>query len=154
MGNIILVQSSYRLQPKSYFLIITFLLVLHSDQNPQFYLMHFIFGKQKLRLRCDCEEIAGLFAWAADVVGGSHNNEEDDNNTNSITLIFTPQQQSYLIDLDRNTTSLTRTIQDLWLRLPPSDISQHLPHIHAYSLASNNALILQLNAHSATKEKA
>lgn len=98
--------------------------------------------------------MAGLLAWAADVVGGSHSNEEDDNNPNSIPLIFTPQQQSYLIDLDRKATSLTRTIQDLRLRLPPPDISQRLPHLHAHSLASNNALALQLNAHSATKEQA
>ncbi|KAL3372983.1 hypothetical protein AABB24_005147 [Solanum stoloniferum] len=98
--------------------------------------------------------MAGLLAWAADVVGGSHSNDEDDNNPNSIPLIFTPQQQSYLLDLDRKATSLTRTIQDLRLRLPPPDISERLPHLHAHSLASNNALALQLNAHSATKEQA
>ncbi|KAF3643443.1 putative Trichome birefringence-like 21 [Capsicum annuum] len=97
--------------------------------------------------------MAGLLAWAADVVGGGKSNEEDDN-PNSIPLIFTPQQQSYLIDLDRKATSLTRTIQDLRLRLPPPDISERLPHLHAHSLASNNALALQLNAHSATKEQA
>uniref|UniRef100_M1BM84 Uncharacterized protein n=1 Tax=Solanum tuberosum TaxID=4113 RepID=M1BM84_SOLTU len=98
--------------------------------------------------------MAGLLAWAADVVGGSHSNDEDDNNPNLIPLIFTPQQQSYLLDLDRKATSLTRTIQDLRLRLPPPDISERLPHLHAHSLASNNALVLQLNAHSATKEQA
>ncbi|KAG5614789.1 hypothetical protein H5410_014613 [Solanum commersonii] len=97
--------------------------------------------------------MAGLLAWAADVVGGSHSNDEDDNSPNLIPLIFTPQQQSYLLNLDRKATSLTRTIQDLRLRLPPRDISERLPHLHAHSLASNNALALQLNAHSATKEQ-
>lgn len=97
--------------------------------------------------------MAGLLAWAADVVGGAQSNDEDDN-PNSIPLIFTPEQQSYLLDLDRKATSLTRTIQDLRLRLPPPDISERLPHLHAHSLASNNALALQLNAHSATKEQA
>ncbi|XP_060188971.1 uncharacterized protein LOC132617927 [Lycium barbarum] len=97
--------------------------------------------------------MAGLLAWAADVVGGAQSNDEDDN-PNSIPLIFTPQQQSYLLDLDRKANSLTRTIQDLRLRIPPPDISERLPHLHAHSLASNNALALQLNAHSATKEQA
>ncbi|CAN4093612.1 unnamed protein product [Withania somnifera] len=97
--------------------------------------------------------MAGLLAWAADVVGGAQSNDED-NNPNSIPLIFTPDQQSYLLGLDRKATSLTRTIQDLRLRLPPPDISERLPHLHAHSLASNNALSLQLNAHSATKEQA
>lgn len=97
--------------------------------------------------------MAGLLAWAADVVGGAQSNDENDN-PNSIPLIFTPEQQSYLLDLDRKATSLTRTIQDLRLRLPPPDISERLPHLHAHSLASNNALALQLNAHSATKEQA
>lgn len=97
--------------------------------------------------------MAGLLAWAADVVGGAQSNDEDDN-PKSIPLIFTPEQQSYLLDLDRKATSLTRTIQDLRLRLPPPDISERLPHLHAHSLASNNALALQLNAHSATKEQA
>ncbi|XP_009605805.1 uncharacterized protein [Nicotiana tomentosiformis] len=97
--------------------------------------------------------MAGLLAWAADVVGGGQSNDED-NNPNSIPLIFTPEQQTYLQDLNRKATSLSRTIQDLRLRLPPPDISQRLPHLHAHSLASNNALALQLNAHSATKEQA
>ncbi|KAK4341375.1 hypothetical protein RND71_039876 [Anisodus tanguticus] len=96
--------------------------------------------------------MAGLLAWAADVVGGGQSNEKDDDN--SVPLIFTPQQQSYLLDLDRKANSLTRTIQDLRLRIPPPDISERLPHLHAHSLASNNALALQLNAHSATKEQA
>lgn len=96
--------------------------------------------------------MAGLLAWAADVVGGGQSNDED-NNPNSIPLIFTPEQQTYLQDLNRKATSLSGTIQDLRLRLPPPDISQRLPHLHAHSLASNNALALQLNAHSATKEQ-
>ncbi|KAF3627508.1 hypothetical protein FXO38_28723, partial [Capsicum annuum] len=33
-------------------------------------------------------------------------------------------------------------------------VGERLPHLHAHSLASNNALALQLNAHFATKEQA
>lgn len=97
--------------------------------------------------------MAGLLAWAADVVGaGGHGNGED-NDPDSIPLIFTPEQLTYVQELDRKASSLSRSIQDLRLRLPPPDISQRLPHLHAHSLASNAALALQLNAHSATKEQ-
>ncbi|GFZ18976.1 hypothetical protein Acr_27g0007150 [Actinidia rufa] len=97
--------------------------------------------------------MAGLLAWAADVVGGGGpSNDEDD--TNSIPVAFTPEQQQYVRELDRKSASLSRSIQDLRLRLPPPDISQRLPHLHAHSLASNAALALQLNAHSATKQQA
>lgn len=98
--------------------------------------------------------MAGLLAWAADVVGGGGGGRSDDeNDPNSIPLIFTPEQLTYVQQLDSKTTSLNRSIQDLRLRLPPPDISQRLPDLHAHSLASNNALALQLNAHSATKEQ-
>lgn len=94
--------------------------------------------------------MAGLLAWAADVVGGGWRSDEE-NDPNSIPLIFTPEQQAYALELDRRSASLNRSIQDLRLRLPPPDISDRLPHLHAHSLASNNALALQLNAHSSTK---
>ncbi|KAL0377838.1 UNVERIFIED_CONTAM: hypothetical protein Sradi_3089300 [Sesamum radiatum] len=98
--------------------------------------------------------MAGLLAWAADVVGGGGGGDSDGgNDPNSIPLIFTPEQLTYVQELDRKSASLNRSIQDLRLRLPPPDISQRLPHIHAHSLASNNALALQLNAHSATKQQ-
>ncbi|GMP28499.1 hypothetical protein CsSME_00004014 [Camellia sinensis var. sinensis] len=97
--------------------------------------------------------MAGLFAWAADVVGGGgQSNDEDD--INAIPVAFTPEQQQYARQLDLKASSLNRSIQDLRLRLPPPDISQRLPHLHAHSLASNAALALQLNAHSTTKEQA
>ncbi|CAN6702268.1 unnamed protein product [Malus baccata var. baccata] len=94
--------------------------------------------------------MAGLLAWAADVVGGGggQDNEED------IPLIFTQEQQKYVLDLNSKASSLSRSIHDLRLRLPPSDISQRLPDLHAHSLASNAALALQLNAHSTTREQA
>ncbi|KAG2411490.1 hypothetical protein I3760_Q005800 [Carya illinoinensis] len=97
--------------------------------------------------------MAGLLAWAADVVGagGAQSNEEDD--PNSIPIVFTAEQQKYVQELDQKAASLGRVIQDLRLRLPPPDISQRLPHLHAHSLASNAALALQLNAHSATREQ-
>lgn len=100
--------------------------------------------------------MAGLLAWAADVVRktGLSDEEQDDVALDSIPLIFTPEQQKYVRDLDQKANSLTRSIQDLRLRLPPPDISQRLPHLHAHSLASNAALALQLNAHSSTKEQA
>ncbi|PIA63421.1 hypothetical protein AQUCO_00201038v1 [Aquilegia coerulea] len=96
--------------------------------------------------------MAGLLAWAADVVGGNHSNDEDENNQFP-TVIFTPEQQIYVRELDQKANSLRRSIQDLRLRIPPPDISQRLPHLHAHSLASNAALALQLNAHSSTKEE-
>ncbi|CAL1390767.1 unnamed protein product [Linum trigynum] len=95
--------------------------------------------------------MAGLLAWAADVVGGHgsvHGDEADD-----IPILFTEEQQNYVRELDRKSASLTRAIQDLRQRLPPADISQRLPHLLAHSLASNAALTMQLNAHSATKEQ-
>lgn len=91
--------------------------------------------------------MAGLLAWAADVVRG-HGDESD-----HIPILFTEEQHKYVGELDRKAASLTRTIQDLRQRLPPPDISQRLPHLLAHSLASNAALALQLNAHSATKEQ-
>ncbi|XP_052197592.1 uncharacterized protein LOC127804694 isoform X2 [Diospyros lotus] len=97
--------------------------------------------------------MAGLLAWAADVVGrGGESNDEDD--YDAIPVVFTPEQQQYVRELDQKAASLSRYIKDLRLRLPPPDISQRLPHLHAHSLASNAAFALQLNAHSATKEQA
>ncbi|KAI3452134.1 hypothetical protein Pfo_008799 [Paulownia fortunei] len=99
--------------------------------------------------------MAGLLAWAADVVGGGGSGRSDEeNDPNSIPLIFTSEQLTYVQELDSKSASLNRSIQDLRLRLPPPDISQRLPHLHAHSLASNNALALQLNAHSSTKQQA
>lgn len=96
--------------------------------------------------------MAGLLAWAADVVGG-HKDDEHNPNSSSIPIIFTPEQQNYVQQLDRKASSLSRSIQDLRLRLPPPDIAQSLPHLHAHSLASNAALALQLNSHSATRHQ-
>lgn len=96
--------------------------------------------------------MAGLIAWAADVVGGgAQSNDEDE--ANSIPIVFTPDQLNYVRDLDAKAASLRRAIQDLRLRIPPPDISQRLPHLHAHSLASNADLALQLNAHSATRQQ-
>ncbi|KAJ8751708.1 hypothetical protein K2173_025878 [Erythroxylum novogranatense] len=96
--------------------------------------------------------MAGLLQWAADVVGGHGGSLNDE--THNIPIVFTQDQRNYVQELDRKALSLTRAIQDLRLRLPPPDISQRLPHLLAHSLASNAALALQLNAHSATKEQA
>ncbi|CAJ1947334.1 unnamed protein product [Sphenostylis stenocarpa] len=70
--------------------------------------------------------MAGLLAWA--VGGGGGKEAEDDS---FIPILFSEEQQ----------------------KLPPQDISQSLPHLHAHSLASNAALALQLNSHSATRQQ-
>ncbi|KAJ0243595.1 hypothetical protein HA466_0196280 [Hirschfeldia incana] len=96
--------------------------------------------------------MAGLLAWAADVVG--KNGKDGSDEKDRIPLVFTEEQQRYVDELGRKATTLSRSIQDLRLRLPPPDISQRLPHLHAHSLASNAALTLQLDSHSATREQA
>lgn len=98
-------------------------------------------------------EMAGLLAWAADVVGGGGGQSNGENESISIPIIFTDEQRKYVQELDQKVASLSRAIQDLRLRLPPPDISQRLPHLHAHSIASNAALALQLNSHSATREQ-
>ncbi|WVZ14870.1 hypothetical protein V8G54_012436 [Vigna mungo] len=92
--------------------------------------------------------MAGLLAWA--VGGGAGKEAEDDS---IIPILFSEDQQRYVIELDQKAASLRRLIHDLRLRLPPQDISQSLPHLHAHSLASNAALALQLNSHSATRQQ-
>lgn len=104
--------------------------------------------KKKKKKRRD---MAGLLAWAADVVG--KNGKEGDDEKDRIPLVFTEEQQKYVDELGRKATTLSRSIQDLRLRLPPPDISQRLPHLLAHSLASNAALTLQLDSHSATREQ-
>ncbi|CAN6811288.1 unnamed protein product [Brassica oleracea] len=96
--------------------------------------------------------MAGLLAWAADVVGKNERNGGDEED--QIPLVLTEEQQRYVDELGRKATTLSRSIQDLRLRLPPPDISQRLPHLLAHSLASNAALALQLDSHSATREQA
>ncbi|XP_038895964.1 golgin subfamily A member 1 [Benincasa hispida] len=99
--------------------------------------------------------MAGLLAWAADVVGGGGGGgaNHDDEQITSIPIIFTPEQQNYVRELNQKAASLSRSVRDLRLRLPPPDISQRLPHLHAHSLASTADLTLQLNAHSSTREQ-
>ncbi|KAI6670484.1 hypothetical protein NL676_005369 [Syzygium grande] len=96
--------------------------------------------------------MAGLLAWAADVVvGGGASDGEDERD--SIPALFTEEQRRYARELDRKAAALGRSIQDLRGRIPPQDIAQRLPHLHAHSLASNAALALQLNSHSTTREQ-
>lgn len=96
--------------------------------------------------------MAGLLAWAADVVGAHKDDGEDAINV-SIPIVFTEEQQKYVQELGQKAASLARSIQDLRLRLPPPDIAQRLPDLHAHSLAYNAALALQLNSHSTTREQ-
>lgn len=98
--------------------------------------------------------MAGLLAWAADVVGGAGAGSEEDDEVQLPLLVFTPEQQQRALELDRMATTLRRSIQDLRLRIPPEDISQRLPHLHAHTIASSASLALQLDAHSTTREQA
>nr|VDD33634.1 unnamed protein product [Brassica oleracea] len=93
--------------------------------------------------------MAGLLAWAADVVG--KNGKDGSDEKNRIPLVFTEEQQKYVDELGRKAATLSRSIQDLRLRLPPPDISQRLPHLHAHSLASNAALTLQLDSQNSDR---
>lgn len=98
--------------------------------------------------------MAGLLAWAADVVGGGPTDDAgDDDSRLAIPVVFTAEQQARAAELDARAASLRRSIRDLRLRIPPAHISQRLPHLHAHSLASSAALALQLNAHSTTREQ-
>ncbi|CAD6252004.1 unnamed protein product [Miscanthus lutarioriparius] len=99
--------------------------------------------------------MAGILAWAADVVGGagSSDDEADDDARAAASAAMTPAQRLRAADLDARAASLRRAIQDLRLRVPPPHVAQRLPHLHAHSLASSAALALQLNAHSSTKEQ-
>lgn len=97
--------------------------------------------------------MAGLLAWAADVVRTGGGATSDESDSDSIPLIFNPEQEKYVRELNLKSAALKRSVQDLRQRIPPPDISQRLPDLHAHSLASNAALTLQLNAHSSTKEQ-
>ncbi|KAG9448704.1 hypothetical protein H6P81_008669 [Aristolochia fimbriata] len=97
--------------------------------------------------------MAGLLAWAADVVGGGGQSNGEEDEGGFPVVVFTPEQAKYARELEQRAASLRRSIQDLRLRIPPPHISQRLPHLHAHSVASNAALALQLNAHSDTREE-
>ncbi|KAK3121602.1 hypothetical protein QOZ80_8BG0657060 [Eleusine coracana subsp. coracana] len=99
--------------------------------------------------------MAGILAWAADVVGGAGaSDDEADDARAAASAAMTPEQRLRAAELDARAASLRRSIQDLRLRVPPPHVAQRLPHLHAHSLASSAALALQLNAHSSTKEQA
>lgn len=96
--------------------------------------------------------MAGLLAWAADVVGGNANGNGNGNG-NGVQYIVLPkfsgQEEEYLRELDQKATSLQRTLQLLRQRIP-----QSLPHLHTHTSASNSALTLELHAHCATRLQA
>ncbi|OEL14362.1 hypothetical protein BAE44_0024618 [Dichanthelium oligosanthes] len=99
--------------------------------------------------------MAGILAWAADVVGGAGaSDDEADDARTAASAAMTPEQRLRAAELDARAASLRRATQDLRLRVPPPHVAQRLPHLHAHSLASSAALALQLNAHSSTKEQA
>ncbi|XP_062218247.1 uncharacterized protein LOC133918398 [Phragmites australis] len=99
--------------------------------------------------------MAGILAWAADVVGGAGASDDEADDARAVaSAAMTPEQRLRAAELDARAASLRRAIQDLRLRVPPPHVAQRLPHLHAHSLASSAALALQLNAHSSTKEQA
>ncbi|CAN6173395.1 unnamed protein product [Urochloa humidicola] len=99
--------------------------------------------------------MAGILAWAADVVGGAGaSDDEADSARAAASAAMTPEQRLRAAELDARAASTRRAIQDLRLRVPPPHVAQRLPHLHAHSIASSAALALQLNAHSSTKEQA
>lgn len=94
--------------------------------------------------------MAGLLAWAADVVGGNANANGNGNGVQYTVLPkFSGEEEAYLRELDQKATSLQRTLQLLRQRIP-----QSLPHLHTHTSASNSALTLELHAHSATRLQA
>ena len=99
--------------------------------------------------------MAGILAWAADVVGGAGDSDDEAAAAaeGERAAAMTPEQRLRAADLDARASSLRRAIQDLRARVPPPHVAQRLPHLHAHSLASSAALALQLNAHSSTKEQ-
>jgi hypothetical protein len=98
--------------------------------------------------------MAGILAWAADVVGGAGaSDDEVDDARATASAAMTREQRLRAAELDARAFSLRRSIHDLRLRVPPPHVAQRLPHLHAHSLASSAALALQLNAHSSTKEQ-
>ena len=90
--------------------------------------------------------MAGLLAWAADVVGGNG----ADMDMADRTLRLTPQQRQSISALDVRAAELQHSLQQLRQRMPPSDIAQRFPHLHADSLASHSTLALEKHAHTAT----
>lgn len=98
--------------------------------------------------------MAGLLAWAADVVSGNGTAFPQHEEQQRPSFRFSPQQQDYVRQLDAEANALQQIIQQLRQRIPPPDISRSLPHLHADSLASHAALTMELNAHQATKKEA
>lgn len=91
--------------------------------------------------------MAGLLAWAADVVGGNGSSSPDRK------LHLTAQQWQAVSALDARAAALQHSLQLLRQRIPPSNIAQRLPHLHADSVASHSALALEKHAHAATRHQ-
>lgn len=104
--------------------------------------------------------MAGLLAWAADVVTGNgvagqqDEEEEEEWSTFRRTIHFSADQQEEVRQLDIRAATLQNTIQHLRLRTPPPDISRSLPDLHSDSLAAHSALTSELNAHQVTQDEA
>lgn len=99
--------------------------------------------------------MAGLLAWAADVVTGNGNApQQEEVRSPSSRIRFSVQQQDEVRQLDDRAAALQHTIQHLRQRIPPPDISRSLPQLHADSLAAHSALTLELNAHQDTQKEA
>ena len=117
--------------------------------------------------------MAGLLAWAADVVAGNgspQGGEEDGrrssaSSSSSLSLYthththtqLSAEEQEEVGMLDGRAVVLQQAIQQLRRRIPPPDTSSSrgwsLPQLHADSLAAHSALTSELNAHQATQKE-
>ncbi|KAI5078931.1 hypothetical protein GOP47_0006602 [Adiantum capillus-veneris] len=102
--------------------------------------------------------MAGLLAWAADVVTGNgqqkqEEEEEQEAPWRGIRLRLGTEEQEEVRQLEERAAALHQTIQHLRLRIPPPDISRSLPQLHADSLAAHSALTSELNAHQMTQKE-
>ncbi|KAL2630317.1 hypothetical protein R1flu_015003 [Riccia fluitans] len=95
--------------------------------------------------------MAGLFAWAADVVGGG--NLDNEESRKPVPLLLTPQQSHYLSELDVKAAALQQTVLVLRQRVGPGaqGFAERMPHLHADSVAAQSALALEVQAHNATR---
>lgn len=96
--------------------------------------------------------MAGLLAWAADVVAGSSSPDEAENlECRKPLMRLTPDQRIHLSTLDARAAVLQSSLSDLRQCIPPSSIAQRLPHLHADSLATHAALAIERHAHATTR---
>ncbi|GLJ36615.1 hypothetical protein SUGI_0736480 [Cryptomeria japonica] len=96
--------------------------------------------------------MAGLLAWAADVVGGNGDGEEA--YEYEIVPKFSPEEEDLIRRLNERSGWLEKKLEELRRRIPPGTIAHTLPHLLKDTLASSSALSLERNAHQGTRLQA